>query len=645
MTDNKLIQQYKKIISTYIEKKDERSLYEVSGLARSCLSQNLGPEILVEMHSSALCRLMQERGAEVEELVARANQVLLEAMITYSLVYQELLERKGSEYKALEGYTKKIKKQAEELKMLYNELGTSNAGTIALYKELDEKNQQLQELDRLKSQFLANMSHELRTPLNSIIGFTGIILQGLSGEISNEQRKQLGMVYDSGKHLLSLINDVLDLSRIAAGKMEVSPEVFCLAEVIDSVISMLTPLAKNKDLKVVATNLPGADFEIYSDKNKVKQILINLLNNAIRYTERGQIEVNTNFPPQGDEIEINVSDTGMGIKKEALGYIFDEFRQAEGTVVRDQGGVGLGLSICKKLMKLLKGRIWVESEYGVGSKFTFSLPLRMPAVKPVVPAVRKKGEVTKPLILTVEDDPKAQEMLRIYLEDNDYEVVQAYTGREAIKLAKEYKPYAITLDVIMPSRDGWDILQELKSTPETAGIPVIIVSIVDNRELGLSMGAIEYLVKPVEGDELIRALSSIEGQNGIRIDKVLIVDDNPAHVELIAKLLSDPQVNSKTLFKAYGGAEGVELANRYRPDLIILDLIMPQVDGFEVIKRLRRGKTTRDIPILVVTAKELSKEEEEFLRENIQYIMVKGKLTKEELLRSVKKTLKRVRKR
>lgn len=645
MRDNKIIQQYKKIISTYIEKKDEHSLYEVSGLARACLAQNLGPEILVEMHSSALCGLMEEKGVGVQELVARANQVLLEAMITYSLVYQELLERKGTEYKALEGYTQKIEKQAEQLQMLYDELEISNTGTIALYKELDEKNQQLQELNRLKSQFLANMSHELRTPLNSIIGFTGIILQRLSGEISNEQRKQLEMVYDSGKHLLSLINDVLDLSRIAVGKMEVTPEVFCLAEVIDSVITMITPLAKNKNLKVVTTNLPGADFEIYSDKNKVKQILINLLNNAIRYTERGQIEVNTNFPPQEDEIEISVSDTGMGIKKKALGYIFDEFRQAEGTVVRDQGGMGLGLSICKKLINLLKGRIWVESEYGVGSKFTFSLPLQMPAVKPVIPLITKTAELTKPLILTVEDDPKAQEMLRIYLEDNDYEVVQAYTGREAIKLAKEYKPYAITLDVIMPSRDGWDVLQELKSTPETAGIPVIIVSIVDNRELGLSMGAIEYLVKPVEGDELIRALSSIEGQNGIRIDKVLIVDDNPAHVELIAKLLSDPKVNSRTLFKAYGGAEGVELANRYRPDLVILDLIMSEVDGFEVIKRLRRGKTTRNIPILVVTAKELSKEEEEFLRENIQHIMVKGKLTKEELLRSIKKTLERVRKR
>ena len=645
MRDNKIIQQYKKIISTYIEKKDERSLYEVSGLARVCLAQNLGPEILVEMHSSALCGLMEEKGVGVQELVARANQVLLEAMITYSLVYQELLERKGTEYKALEGYTQKIEKQAEQLQMLYDELEISNTGTIVLYKELDEKNQQLQELNRLKSQFLANMSHELRTPLNSIIGFTGIILQRLSGEISNEQRKQLEMVYGSGKHLLSLINDVLDLSRIAVGKMEVTPEVFCLAEVIDSVITMIAPLAKNKNLKVVTTNLPGADFEIYSDKKKVKQILINLLNNAIRYTERGQIEVNTNFPPQEDEIEISVSDTGMGIKKKALGYIFDEFRQAEGTVVRDQGGMGLGLSICKKLINLLKGRIWVESEYGVGSKFTFSLPLQMPAVKPVIPLITKTAELTKPLILTVEDDPKAQEMLRIYLEDNDYEVVQAYTGREAIKLAKEYKPYAITLDVIMPSRDGWDVLQELKSTPETAGIPVIIVSIVDNRELSLSMGAIEYLVKPVEGDELIRALSSIEGQNGIRIDKVLIVDDNPAHVELIAKLLSDPKVNSRTLFKAYGGAEGVELANRYRPDLVILDLIMSEVDGFEVIKRLRRGKTTRNIPILVVTAKELSKEEEEFLRENIQHIMVKGKLTKEELLRSIKKTLERVRKR
>ena len=197
----------------------------------------------------------------------------------------------------------------------------------------------------------------------------------------------------------------------------------------------------------------------------------------------------------------------------------------------------------------------------------------------------------------------------------------------------------------MPGRDGWDILQELKSTPETANIPVIIVSIVDNRELGLSMGAIAYIVKPVEPGELIRVLGSIERENGIKINRVLIIDDNPADVEFMAALLKDPKINSKTVLKAYGGVEGVELARKHRPDLIILDLMMPGMDGFEVIRRLKQSERTRNIPILIVTAKKLSKEEQEFLRENIQNIMIKGKFTKEELMQSIKESLKRIRKR
>ncbi|MBA7576034.1 Sensor histidine kinase RcsC [subsurface metagenome] len=424
--------------------------------------------------------------------------------------------------------------------------------------------------------------------------------------------------------------------------MDVIPETFYLAEVIDSAIAMITPLADTKNLKLLTTNMPPPGLEIYTDRNKTKQILINLLNNAVKFTERGQIEINTNFTTEGDEIEISVSDTGIGIKEEALDSVFDEFRQIEGTVVRDKGGVGLGLSISKKLVELLKGEIRAESEYGVGSKFTFSLPLQAPPARPEIPPIPKPAEVTRPLVLTVEDNPEAQEMLRIYLEDSGYQVIQAYTGKEAVNLAREHKLCAITLDIIMPGQDGWDVLQELKSTPETADIPVIMVSIVDNRELGLSMGAIAYLIKPVDHDELIKTLRNIERENGIKINRVLVVDDNPADVELIAAFLDDPGIDGRDVLKAYGGADGIKLARKHCPDLIVLDLMMPDVDGFEVIKRLRRSKKTKDIPILIVTGKELSEEEQEFLRKNIRHIMIKGKFTKEDLLESIKETLERV---
>jgi len=358
MTDNKLIQQYKEIISTYIEKEDERSLYEVSGFARACLAQDLGPETLVEMHSSVLSELVEGRDTEVRELVARANQVLLEGMMTCGLVYQELLERKSSEYKALEVYTKKIEKQAEQLKTLYNEIADGNI--------------RLQELDQLKSMFIASMSHELRTPINSIIGFTGIILQGLVGELNEEQRKQLTMVKNSAKHLLALINDVIDVSKIEAGKIKLAIEEFDLSALVLEVKDSFEVATEEKGLKMSLKK--PEKLTIKSDERRTKQVIMNLVSNAVKFTDEGKIEIK--LTKKDRMAEMSVKDTGVGIKKEDLDRLFKAFSQVPSEGRPKQEGTGLGLYLSKKIVKLLGGEIWAESEVGKGSVFTFSLPLK-----------------------------------------------------------------------------------------------------------------------------------------------------------------------------------------------------------------------------------------------------------------------------
>jgi len=379
MTDDMLIQQYNEIISTYIEKGDERSLYEVSEFARTCLAQDLGPEILVEIHSSVLSELVKGRDAEVQELVTRANQVLLEVMMTYGLVYQELLERKSSEYKALEAHTKKIEKQAEQLKMLYKELETSNAGTIALYNEIEEKNRQivainvhLEEASRFKSQFLANMSHELRTPLNSILGFSEVLQDKMFGELNEKQDEYVNYIGESGQHLLSLINDILDLSKIEAGKLEMEMGEVCIRDLLTNSLSMVKEKALKHGIEL-SLKLEDGIPDIYADERKVKQVVFNLLSNAVKFTPDGG-KAGIEAVKEEDGIRVTVWDAGIGIKEEDRAKLFKEFQQLDSGADKRYQGTGLGLALSKRLVELHHGRIWVESEAGKGSRFSFTLP-------------------------------------------------------------------------------------------------------------------------------------------------------------------------------------------------------------------------------------------------------------------------------
>ena len=444
-------------------------------------------------------------------------------------------------------------------------------------------------------------------------------------------------------------------AKIEAGKIEIIPAEFKVRELIRMVGKMVSPIAEKKGLTLEVTISDDVPPTINSYKNHIKQVLINLLSNAAKFTESGEITLNANFGmrnakpeekytadqssiiSQQSTIQFSVADTGIGIKPEHLSGIFDEFKQIEGHLKKKPTGTGLGLAISKKMVEMMGGRIWVESEYGEGSCFQFAIPVEEIPKAKRPPAITPEAlNLTKKLIMTIDDEVESQEILKVYLKTEGYEVIQAYNAIESMELARKYRPFAITLDIMMPGKDGWDILHELKEEPQTELIPVICISILDNREMGLFLGALEYLVKPITKEQLMKELHRLEKQ--FRIYDILIVDDEPQAVEILAQYLGG-ETNNYRVAKAFGGKEGLAVVKKRRPDLIILDLMMPEVDGFEVIYYLKKSEETKEIPIIIVSAKKLTQEEVEYLNRNIERIIKKEDFGKQELLKDIKKAL------
>ncbi|MBM3240109.1 DUF3365 domain-containing protein [Candidatus Poribacteria bacterium] len=386
--------------------------------------------------------------------------------------------------------------------------------------QLQQANAELEKANKLKSEFLANMSHELRTPLNSIIGFAEVLRDGLCGELNPEQMECVLDIHNGGQHLLQMINDVLDLSKIEAGKMELHCEVFSLSTTLDGILSVVRDMANRKKLSL-QVNAPDNLPDIYADPVKFKQLMYNLLSNAIKFTpEGGSITIDVSC--ENDEFLISVTDTGIGISPEDQLYLFDKFKQVDSSYARQYEGTGLGLALTKRLVSMHGGDIWVESEPGKGSKFSFTLPARTPKTffiqeKPSVtleftepPEAKPSGGEPRKTILVAEDNLQAAQLLTIHLIEAGYNVVVARDGEEAVKKAREVKPFAITLDVMLPQKDGWQVLQELKNFSATKNIPVIIVSIVDEYDIGFSLGAVGYLVKPVDKKQLLQTLAELD---------------------------------------------------------------------------------------------------------------------------------------
>jgi PAS domain S-box-containing protein len=515
--------------------------------------------------------------------------------------------------------------------------------------------------NRSKSDFLATMSHELRTPLNSIIGFSDLMIDGGVGETSDMQKKFLGNISTSGKHLLSLINNILDLSKVEAGKMELSYELFGVYVTIDEVKQLVSPLADKKGLKLEFNKEESLD-KIYADRLRFKQILFNLASNAIKFSHPGG-KITISATKIKDKAQFSVEDTGIGISDENKSKLFQPFTQLESTTTRRYEGTGLGLSLVKKFIEMHGGQIWVESELGEGTKFTFELPLK-PVSKeestiqmvPSPETIEKASNVLEsrisvpqiiessnsegdgPLILVVEDDEPSRELLEITLKNEGYSVASAKNGKEALELARKMKPFAITLDIMMPGMDGWDVLKHLKEKEQTHNIPVIITSMLEEHELGVVWGAIDHLNKPIEKEILLATFERLKGKMPKSSHTVLVVDDETTAVELIVSMLSGEEVNVLT---AYGGKEAIDIALRERPDVIILDLMMPVISGFDVIKALKTNPETIDILIIICTAKDLDSDDRKTLDGNVTSIMQKGMLSREKLIDFIKALEKR----
>ena len=523
------------------------------------------------------------------------------------------------------------RKRAEEQIRAMHERFT--AELTATNQQLEVRNQEVERANRLKSDFLASMSHELRTPLHTIIGFAELLREEIDGALSDKQRRFLGHIHQDALHLLELINDVLDLSKIEAGRLELRLEEFDAAQALDEVLASIRPLAINKTLSV-ESRVPEC-IHLKADRVRYKEILYNLLSNAVKFTPaHGKIWVEGGS--DGRFATIAVNDTGIGLPADEQVSIFAKFYQAAATTKGIKEGTGLGLAITKRLVEQHGGRIWIESQLGQGSRFSFTLPLSVPEEEISRPQEATAGSNAGPLILIVEDERAAQELLVSYLEPHGYRTATAGSYDEALRKAVDLRPDAITLDLIMPGQTGWKALQELRRRPETAHIPVIVVSVLEEQKSAISLGATEYLTKPVAKDTFLGALRKHlkHRDNGDPSTLVLVVDDESEARQLMREVLDS---SGYTPLLAASGAEALAILQEQPVGAAVLDLAMPGMNGFEVIDRMRSDPRMADIPILVLTGIDLSAADSAALRRTTRAIFLKSRDWRNDLLGTLRK--------
>ncbi len=488
--------------------------------------------------------------------------------------------------------------------------------------------------NRTKSTFLANMSHELRTPMNAIIGYSEMLIEEAEDLEQDAFIPDLQKVRGAGKHLLALINDILDLSKIEAGKMTLFLEDFPVRELLDDVVATVAPLLE-KNSNRIEVKTPADPGTMRADLTKVRQTLFNLLSNASKFTNNGVITLATDRVPAetGERIRMSVADTGIGMTPEQLGRLFLAFSQADASTTRKYGGTGLGLVISRKFCQMMSGDITVASTPGAGSTFTIDLPADVPeAVEPAAETTKpgaKLPPLTKKRVLVIDDDPDATDLMRRMLEKNGFGVLTASTGQQGIELARREKPDAITLDVLMPGMDGWSVLTSLKADPATTHIPVVMVTILEDRKMGFALGANDYLTKPVDQARLRAALARHSGKTQTH---ALVVEDDAASREMLCRILKKEGLS---VVEAENGSVALERLATSRPSIILLDLMMPVMDGFEFLSILRRKPDLAGIPVIVITAKDLNAEERARLNGSVADIIQKGAMDREKLLREV----------
>ena len=505
----------------------------------------------------------------------------------------------------------------------------------ALNRMLEQRNREVEQANRLKSEFLASMSHELRTPLNAIIGFSDLLSEESGGPLNEKQKRYTGHVTQGARHLLSLINDILDLSKIEAGRVELRMERFTLHEAVAEVLNAIQPSADAKNLRLSSELPPG--IEIAADRTRLKQILYNLLSNAIKFTPEGG-EVRVEAHVDRTVLCLSVTDNGIGVVPEEIETIFESFRQGAATTKGVKEGTGLGLAITKRLVELHQGRIWVESKIGEGSRFSFELPLLRALDRLRIGETISEHEPNRPapLVLVVEDDAVSRELLANYLESAGYAVVSSSSGADAVMQASSRRPDAITLDLLLPDGNGLHTLNELKKDQALAGIPVIIVSVLDDQGVGLALGAAEYLTKPVDKQRLLDAVGRHLPGESRSASKILVVDDDTETRYLLAAIL---ETEGYASLLAASGPEAFNIMASVRPSAILLDLLMPGMDGFEVLARLKSDKSLQHLPVFVLTAKHLTDREFRDLSGETRGLFLKTEDWRNSLLSELRLTL------
>jgi PAS domain S-box-containing protein len=502
-------------------------------------------------------------------------------------------------------------------------------------EQLVEAKQAAEAANVAKSQFLASMSHELRTPLNAVIMYSELLQEecedrGLADFLPDLEKIRLG-----GKHLLSLINGVLDLSKIEAGKMELSLEKFELAQMMDEVVGTVQPLVGKKANTLDLRCAPDLG-EMYSDLTKVRQILFNLVSNACKFTEKGTItlEATRTHEPTGDWITFRVGDTGIGMTPEQVAKLFQRFTQGDASTTRKYGGTGLGLAISKHFCEMMGGEVTASSVSGAGSTFTVRLPARtVLATSPESPAAGPSSPDGS-IVLVIDDEPSVLEFMSRSLTAKGVRVVTAADGEEGLRLAAQFLPAVIFLDVLMPRMDGWSVLSALKADSKLMNIPVIMLTLMNEAEMGYMLGAAEYLTKPIDRDRLVNVLEKYHAAGAGA--QVLIVEDDESTRDVIRRALAK---HGWTVAEAENGRAGLEQLARCKPSLILLDLMMPEMDGFEFLEELRKHDEWEGIPIVVLTSKDLTLEERRRLSGNVEKVLQKGAFSREALLREVRKVV------
>lgn len=518
--------------------------------------------------------------------------------------YQEIQRQNQELLRAMA----ELRKREEELTQLNRELEDTNRGVVALYAELDEKASSLQKVNDLKTRFLSNMSHEFRTPLNSILSLSRMLLARMDGDLTVEQEKQVTFIQKAASGLSEMVNDLLDLAKVEAGKIEVRPSSFEVSDLFATLRGMLRPLLVQDSSVALIVEEPESIAPLYTDEGKVAQILRNFVSNALKFTQQGEVRVSA--VQRGHTVTFSVSDTGIGIAIADQERIFEDFIQIESSLQKQVKGTGLGLPLSHKLAELLGGSISVRSKPGQGSTFTVSIPLIYPYTTefPTVVQPLISLETTRLPILAVEDHPETLFIYENHLQQSTYQLIATRTLAEARQVLQQVRPAAIMLDIMLEGQNGWTFLRELKADEMTCTIPIVVITIIDNEKQALALGANGFLIKPVDRLQLLIKLNTLINQN--KPQKILLIDDDPAYRYLMKQLLVNTPLS---ILEAANGQEGLALAQSEQPTAIVLDLEMPEISGFDVLKQLMHNSVTSSIPVIIHSSAQLDAEADRWL--------------------------------